>query len=67
MQITRFSFSINLDVNLQTIRFEGQMHFKFSLKELHPSAALAMFYGTTRFYYLLTNTGFISNDIVFRL
>jgi hypothetical protein len=40
MQNTLFGFPINSDVNLQTIRLEDQMHFNFSLMELHPSAAL---------------------------
>jgi hypothetical protein len=40
MQNTLFDFTINLEVNLQTIGLESQMHFNFSLMELHPSAAL---------------------------
>jgi hypothetical protein len=35
-----FHFDEYLKVNLQAKRFERQVHFNVSLKEMHPSAAL---------------------------
>jgi hypothetical protein len=40
MPIMLFHFAEYLKVNLQAKRFERQVHFNVSLKEMHPSAVL---------------------------